>query len=69
MCIRDLTVGNTACSPVENELYTDVKEEHKNEEEACILQENENPLYEAAGDDTVLNPIYDRFVCVCLLVV
>lgn len=49
---RDLTVGNTACSPVENELYTDVKEEHKNEEEACILQENENPLYEAAGGTT-----------------
>lgn len=47
-----------------NELYTDVKEpEKKNEERPFTKQKDENPLYEAAdADGAVLNPIYDRFV-------
>ena len=44
-------------------MYDDVKEpEKKDEKKPYEEQENDNPLYEAATDDAVLNPIYDRLL-------
>jgi len=50
----ELIIENTACPSEANDLYTEV-EEH---EETYLTKENENPLYETAGRDAVLNPIY-----------
>lgn len=54
----------TSTSENANQLYTEIE----GREEQCIqtretyaAQQNENPLYESAADETVLNPLYDRF--------
>jgi len=58
-----LIIENRTCFSEANALYTEV-EEHENmkKKDEKKGQENENPLYETAGGDTVCNPIYDRFV-------
>jgi len=55
-----LIIENRACFSEANALYTEV-EEHENmkKKDEKKGQENENPLYETAGGDTVCNPIYD----------
>jgi len=52
----------TSTSENTNQLYTEIE----GREEQCIqtretyaAQLNENPLYESAADETVLNPLYD----------
>lgn len=35
--------------------------------QSYLEQENENPLYETTGGDAALNPIYDRFVCLFII--
>jgi len=66
LCVfySELIIENTACPSEANDLYTEV-EEH---EETYLTKENENPLYETAGRDAVLNPIYARFVCYEILI-
>lgn len=53
----------TPTSENANQLYTEIE----GKEEQCIQtretyaeQQNENPIYESAADETVLNPLYDR---------
>ncbi|KAJ7370799.1 hypothetical protein OS493_029789 [Desmophyllum pertusum] len=62
----DLVIGNTnePCYSEGNDLYTEVKEtDKKNDEEPYMGQDNENPLYTAAAaNNAVLNPIYDSAV-------
>lgn len=54
LCVfySELIIENTACPSEANDLYTEV-EKH---EETYLTKENENPLYETAGRDAVLNP-------------
>ena len=54
----------TSTSETANQLYTEIE----GREEQCIqtreiyaTQLNENPLYESAANETLLNPLYDRF--------
>jgi len=59
----ELITENTVHSSEANDLYSEVNEyENGNTKEMYMPKENENPLYETAGDDSVFNPIYDRFV-------
>ena len=66
LCVlhSELVIENRACYPEANDIYTEVKErEDMSMKDEKMGQENENPLYESSGRDTVCNPIYDRFVC------
>ena len=59
----ELITENAVYSSEANDLYSEVNEyENGNTKEMYMPKENENPLYETAGGDSVLNPIYDRFV-------
>ena len=54
----------TSTSESANELYTESEGKEKQEiptRETYPEQQNENPLYESAADETVLNSLYDRF--------
>lgn len=59
-----LTVTNRASSISENEPYSEVKElDHLDKKEDSMQRENQNPYYHTLEpSDTVVNPIYERFV-------
>ena len=63
------SIENTAWSGEQSELYTEVEEDEENlkNRPSYVEQENENPLYKTTGDDTTLNPIYERFVCLFVI--
>ncbi|XP_015780328.1 PREDICTED: uncharacterized protein LOC107358223 [Acropora digitifera] len=52
----------TSTSENANQLYTEIEgreEQCTQTRETYAAQQNENPLYESAADETVLNPLYD----------
>ena len=54
----------TSTSENANQLCTEIEgreEQCIQTRETYVSQQNENPLYESAADETVLNPLYDRF--------
>ncbi|XP_068715306.1 uncharacterized protein [Montipora foliosa] len=61
----NFTKERTSCFENADELYADVQEgEGEIKNGTYTEQHNENPLYESSGNDTMGNPIYDRFVAV-----
>ena len=66
MSDSNLTANSiTSTSENANQLYTEIegrKQQYIQTRETYPAQRNENPLYESVVDDTVLTPLYDRFV-------
>ena len=61
----NFTKEHTSCPENADELYAEVQEGEGGIKNGTYTeQQNENPLYESAGNDTMGNPIYDRFVAV-----